>query len=49
MKKMTKDEMFAIFCATVLIFSALINPLLSLGIAIGSLCTLFIYKIKWIK
>jgi hypothetical protein len=46
MLKNKQNETFAIFCAIFIIFSALFDPLLSLGVAIGALGTIFIYKIK---
>jgi 4-hydroxybenzoate polyprenyltransferase len=44
-KKLTKDNVFAIFAATVVIFTAFLNTWLSVGIAMGALITALIYKL----
>ena len=43
-KRLTRDEIFAIFVAIFLIFTSLLNSWFSAGIAIGALITIFIYK-----
>jgi len=43
-KRLTRDEIFAIFAVVLVLFTSLLNTWFSAGLALGALITAFIYK-----